>query len=52
MTYRGLVDALMAERAAGALRELDAAGKLTAAIPELEARARVPAAGTALLRRA
>jgi hypothetical protein len=32
-----LVEALMAERSADALRELDAAGKLTTVIPELEA---------------
>jgi hypothetical protein len=37
MSHHMLVEALMAERAAEALRALDAAGKLTAAIPELEA---------------
>lgn len=37
MGYHLLLDALMAERPAEALRELDAAGKLSAAVPELEA---------------
>jgi putative nucleotidyltransferase with HDIG domain len=37
MSYGALVEALMADRAAEALRELDTAGRLSAAIPELEA---------------
>lgn len=37
MNYRVLIDALMADRAAEAVRELDARGQLSAAIPELEA---------------
>ena len=37
MNYRVLIDALMADRAAAAVRELDARGQLSAAIPELYA---------------